>query len=64
MTRTLPKCLSKRRESFYLHVNVKAECVRVWMEEGVWNSLISKNLAHYFLSLNFLLILKKHSIIL
>ena len=24
---------------------------------GVWNSLISKNLAHYSLSLNFLLIL-------
>ena len=26
-------------------------------ERGVWNSLISKNLAHYSLSLNFLLIL-------
>ena len=31
-------------------------CIRVWMG-GVSNSLISKNLAHYSLSLNFLLIL-------
>ena len=33
---------------------------RVWMGGGgggVWNSLISKNLAHYSLSLKFLLIL-------
>ena len=30
----------------------------------VWNSLISKNLVHYSLSLKFLLILKKKSIIL
>ena len=33
---------------------------RVWMGRGrgeVWNSLISKNSAHYSLSLNFLLIL-------
>ena len=36
---------------------------RVWMGagegggEGVWNSLISKSLAHYSLSLKFLLIL-------
>ena len=31
-------------------------CLRVWMW-GVWNSLISKNFAHYSLSLKFLLIL-------
>ena len=27
---------------------------------GVWNSLISKNLAHYFLSLKFLLFFKNN----
>ena len=34
-------------------------CMRVWMwgGGGVWNSLISKNLAHYSLSFKFLLIL-------
>ena len=33
-------------------------CMRVWMGGGgVWNSLISKTLAHYSLCLKFLLIL-------
>ena len=43
-------------QEFYLQVN-KGGSGWGWGGGGFWNSLISKNLAHYSLSLKFLLIL-------
>ena len=68
---TTTPCFLKQRKEF-IHFNVlppiqslnnlllRSSWGRVWMAGvggGVWNSLISKNLAHYSLSLKFLLIL-------